>query len=158
MRIPVALCTVLAVLIAAPWTALGQGYPPAQSPSQPAPSQPSPSSSGGTTIEGVVANVDATCGGKPATGCQIVEIAVGPATSAPGGTSAAPSAPSGTSATPAQTTKIMIPKDAKITSSQATQDSKPIQLAKGDKVKITYEKKQDGNVATSVTLVQKAGQ
>ncbi len=153
MRITVALCTVLAVLIATPLTALGQGYPPAQSPSQPSPSQ-----TAGTTIEGVIANVDATCGGKPSVGCQIVEVAANPSTTAPGGT---PSAPSGTSATPAQTTKIMIPKDAKITSgtsNQTTQDAKPIQLAKGDKVKITYEKKQDGNVATSVTLVQKAGQ
>jgi hypothetical protein len=35
---------------------------------------------------------------------------------------------------------------------------KPIQLAKGDKVKITYEKKRDGNAATSVTLAQKAGE
>ena len=153
MRITVALLTALAVLTAAPLTVLGQGAPP---PSQPAPSQPSPSTAAGTTIEGVIANVDTTCGGKPAAGCQIVEIAVSPSTSTPGAPPST-SPPGGTSATPAQTTKITIPKDAKITSQDA-QSTKPIQLAKGDKVKITYEKKPDGNVATSVTLVQKAGQ
>ena len=150
MRITVALLTALAVLAAAPLTVLGQGAPP---PSQPAPSQPSPSTATGTTIEGVIANVDTTCGGKPASGCQIVEIAASPSTSTPGST---PST-STPGSTPAQTTKITIPKDAKITS-QDTQSTKPVQLAKGDKVKITYEKKPDGNVATSVTLVQKAGQ
>jgi len=144
MRITVALCTVLAVLIAAPWTVLGQGAPPAPAPSQPAPSQPSPNQAAGATIEGVIANVDATCGGKPATGCQIVEVTTSPA-------------PGATATSPAQATKITIPKDAKITNMDQS-DSKPVQLAKGDKVKITYEKKQDGNVATSVTLVQKAGQ
>ncbi len=143
MRITVALCTVLAVLIAAPWTVLGQGAPPAPAPSQPAPSQPSPSQAAGTTIEGVIANVDATCGGKAGAGCTIVEVNAAPASGA------APTAP-------AQTTKIVIPKDAKITT-QGPQDSKAIQLAKGDRVKITYEKKQDGNVATTVTLLQKAG-
>lgn len=139
MRITVACCTFLAVLLAAPWTVLGQGYPP----SQPAPSQPGPAA--GTTIEGVIANVDVTCGGKPSAGCQIVEVTPAPSGSTPSGT-------------PAQSTKIMIPKDAKITSAQGAQASQQIKLAKGDKVKITYEKKTDGNVATSVTLVQKAGQ
>jgi hypothetical protein len=138
MRITVALCTALAVLIAAPWTVLGQGAPP--------PSQPAPSQAAGTTVEGVIANVDATCGGKPATGCQIVEVTASPA-------------PGATPTTPAETTKIMIPKDAKITNQdpKAAKDAR-VQLAKGDKVKITYEKKQDGNVAISVTLVQKANQ
>jgi hypothetical protein len=149
MRITVALLTMLAMFIAAPLAVLGQGAPP---PSQPAPSQPSPSMTG-TTIEGVIANVDTTCGGKPAAGCQIVEITASPSTSTPGAT---PST-STPGATPPQTTKIMIPKDAKITSQDA-QSTKPVQLAKGDKVKITYDKKPDGNVATSVTLIQKAGQ
>ncbi len=136
MRIAVAMLAVFALLVSTPLVALSQSTtPPAQTPpASPAPPSPSPSS--GTTVEGVVANVDATCGGKAAADCQaIVEIAASPAPS------------------PAQTVKIMIPKDLKITSADASA-SAPVKLAKGDKVKITFEKKQDANVATSVTITK----
>ncbi len=131
MRIAVAMLAVFALLVSTPLVALSQSTtPPAQTP----PASPAPSS--GTTVEGVVANVDATCGGKAAADCQaIVEIAASPAPSS------------------AQTVKITIPKDLKITSADASA-SAPVKLAKGDKVKITFEKKQDANVATSVTITK----
>jgi hypothetical protein len=124
---------VFALLVSTPLVALSQS--PTPPPASPAPA-PSPSS--GTTVEGVVANVDATCGGKASADCQaIVEVTASPAPS------------------PAQTVKITIPKDLKITSADASA-SAPVKLAKGDKVKITFEKKQDANVATSV-IITKSG-
>lgn len=123
----------------------------------------------GTTIEGVVANVDTTCGGKAAADClAIVEVKASP-TSSQGGSSTPSSAPSGSSTTSSgystsnpstsgsssQTMKIMIPKSLKITSeASGASATTPVKLAKGDKVKITYEKKQDVNVATAVTVTK----
>ncbi len=141
MRTAVALFAVFAVLVSAPLIVLGQSTaPPAQTPPYPSPAQ-----SSGTSIEGVVANVDATCGGKPSDDClAIVEVTPG---AAPTGQGGAPTA--------AQATKIMIPKNLKINSENPAAAT-PVKLTKGDKVKITFEKKQDVNVATSVT-VQKSG-
>jgi hypothetical protein len=139
MRTAVAMFTVFAVLVSAPLIVLGQTTtPPAQSPSYPSSTQPS-----GTSIEGVLANVDATCGGKPSDDClAIVEVTPG-------------AAPAGGAPTPAQVMKIMIPKNLKINSENPAAAT-PVKLTKGDKVKITFEKKQDVNVATAVT-VQKSG-
>ena len=61
MRIALAALAVLAVIIAASPAVLGQSpTPPVQQGSS-------------ATIEGIVSNVDATCGGKPSTDC-IVQI------------------------------------------------------------------------------------
>lgn len=148
MRTAVAMLAVFAVLVPTPLIALGQSSPP-PAPASPAPASPATGSA--TTIEGVVANVDATCGGKMAANCQaIVEVTASPAPSSGG------SSPTGSSTTaPSSSMKITIPKDLKITSSDASASaSSPVKLAKGDKVKITFEKKQDGNVATSVTITK----
>ena len=142
MRTAVALFAVFAVLVSAPLIVLGQSTtPPAQTP----PATPSPAQSSGPSIAGVVANVDATCGGKPSEDClAIVEVTPG---AAPAGQSGYPPA--------AQAMKIMIPKSLKINSENPAAAT-PVKLTKGDKVKIIFEKKQDVNVATSVT-VQKSG-
>ena len=140
MRTAVAMFAVFAVLVSAPLIVLGQSTtPPAQTP----PATPSPAQSSGTSVEGVVANVDATCGGKPSDDClAIVEVTPG-------------AAPTGQSGYPSAAMKIMIPKSLKINSENPAA-ANPVKLTKGDKVKITFEKKQDVNVATSVT-VQKSG-
>ena len=100
-----------------------------------------------------MANVDATCGGKPSADCAAI-VEVSASMTAPSqGTSTTP--PAGSSTPQAQTTKIMIPASVKIaTDAAGSSTSAPVKLAKGDKVKITYEKKQDANVATSVTITK----
>jgi hypothetical protein len=156
MRMALAALAVLAVIVAAPLAVLGQSPTPA-------------------TIEGVVANVDTTCGGKPAADCTaIVEVAQAPSSSqggstppSSGSTYGSGNAPSGTS-TSSSTMKIVIPKSVKIMSgssssssststsgsSSSSTDVSAVKLSKGDKVKITYEKKQGVNVATSVSVTK----
>jgi hypothetical protein len=143
MRMTVAMLAVFALVVTTPLVALSQSTtPPAQTPpTSPAPSQ---ATSPGTTIEGVVASVDATCGGKASADCQaIVEVTASPAPSSQGASSSTTSM------------KITIPKNLKITTAGASASaSTPVKLAKGDQVKITYEQKQDANVATSVTITK----
>jgi len=164
MRTALAALAVFAVIVAAPLAVLGQSpTPPAQQGSA-------------ASIEGVVANVDATCGGKPSTDCMaIVEVAQAPSSSQGGSTPPSSgstygygNAPSGTSTSNSSTMKIVIPKSVKITSessssssptstsgsSSSSSDASSMKLSKGDKVKITYERKLGVNVATSVTVTK----
>ncbi|HET9002121.1 MAG TPA: hypothetical protein VFP86_20970 [bacterium] len=161
MRIALAVLAVFAVIVAAPLVALGQSpTPPAQQGSA-------------ASIEGVVASVDTTCGGKASADCMaIVEVAQAPSSSQGGSTPPSSgstygygNAPSGPS-TGSSTMKIVIPKSVKITSESSSSssptstsgasssDASSMKLSKGDKVKITYEKKQGVNVATSVTVTK----
>ncbi len=163
MRIALAVLAVSAVIVAAPLVALGQSpTPPAQQGSA-------------VSIEGVVASVDTTCGGKASADCMaIVEVAQAPSSSQGGSTtpstgSSYGSAPSTSSTGSSTKMKIVIPKSVKITnasagsssssapstsSSSSSDASSMVKLSKGDKVKITYEKKLGVNVATSVTVTQ----
>lgn len=167
MRIALAVLAVVAVIVAAPLVALGQSpTPPAQQGSA-------------ASIEGVVASVDPTCGGKASADCMaIVEVAQAPSSSQGGSTPPSSgssygygNAPSGTSKGSSSTMKIVIPKSVKITSatsssssptstsgssssSSSSDASSMMKLSKGDQVKITYEKKQGVNVATSVTVTK----
>ena len=164
MRIALAVLAVFAVIVATPLVVLGQSpTPPVQQGSA-------------ASIEGVVASVDTTCGGKPSGDCMaIVEVAQAPSSSQGGSTtpssgSSYGSAPSSSSTSSSATMKIVIPKSVKITSASSSSSSAPstssssssssssdassMKLSKGDKVKITYEKKLGVNVATSVTVTQ----
>ena len=159
MKVPVAVLTGFALLVSSPLLVLGQSTtPPAQSPPT------SPGQNVGV-IEGLVTKVDPSCAGRTsgAADCQAV-VEVMPA-AAPGGSGT----PSGTGYTSSGantqgTTKITIPKSVRIADQRGENSASPphppgsqLQIAKGDRVKINYEKKPDGgNVATVITILKPA--
>jgi hypothetical protein len=149
--------TGLAVFLSSPFVVSGQTTQPTQN--QPMP----PGTNGIGVIEGTVMKVDTQCAGASsgAADCQaVVEVAPLSAQGTGGatGTSTTYSSPN-----TQETLKITIPKSLRIQTDQLGENSastphpSQLQIARGQRVKINYEKKPDGgNVATAIAILKLA--
>jgi len=156
MKIVGVALTGLAVFLSSPFAVSGQTTQPTQN-------QPmAPGTNGIGVIEGIVMKVETTYAGASsgAADCQaVVEVAPVPAQGNGGatGTSTTYSSPN-----TQETLKITIPKSLRITdqrgeNSASTPHPSKLQIARGQRVKINYEKKPDGgNVATVIAILKPA--